>query len=158
MFFFGPNQNNRCCRPVTQMCRDCGIDIDITSSTNVARLCSQVRYTVTITNNSKTEIRCAVLKLNIPETLFADPSTITINGTPIRDGCLSNLEIGTLAPCETIVISYVATVMECKRFVKTTATLCGVVCCCFTEKRVTFESNCNVVQVCCCCACGTPCV
>ncbi len=154
MFFFG---QNRCCHQQVTPCRpSCGVDIVITPSTNVARVCTEVLYTVTITNNTQNVCRDCILRIETSDALFADPSTITINGTPITDGDLTALEIGTLGPCETIVVTYVATVMECRRYIKTRARLDCCVCCCFDLKPHAFESKCNVIQVCCCCPGTTP--
>lgn len=154
MFFFGPT--NRC-RPLVTACsecEDCGIRIVVATDTCCTRVCSQVDYAVTVTNNCNMEARCCVLRINVPQTNCVDPASIRIDGAHCPNADLACLELGNLAHGQTVTILYTATIMECQRFVRTNATLQCHVCCCCSPKALAFASNVNVVQVCCCCSCG----
>lgn len=153
MLFFGPN--NRCRQnimPITS-CDDCGLRVRIASSECCTQVCRRVSYEVTVTNNCDVTARNVILRINVPQVLCVDCSTIVVNGNSNPNLNLECIELGDLEVGQTVTINYQATVMECQRYVRTSAIATCELCCCCQKSHLAFSSNVNVVQVCCCC-CG----
>lgn len=148
-------QNGCGCCNNTPMCipsnLDCGINVTLTASDYVARVCNTITYTVTVTNNSAETMTDAILTLPIANVLALLPNTITVNGAPYEDTTLNHVALGTINPNETVTVTYQTTIMACQRFIKHRAKVVFGCCQCFTKKMICVLSNENTVQVCCCC-------
>ena len=136
------------CVPSTE---DCGVNVVVASSVAITRVCNDITYTVTVTNNSDQVMRNVVLTLPLNNALALIPNTVTVNGAALENPDLNNIVIGDLPVGETATITYQTTVMICQRYVKTTAKVRFLVCCCFAKRNLCVQSNTNCVQVCCCC-------
>ena len=136
------------CVPSTE---DCGVNVVVASNVAITRVCNEITYTVTITNNSDQVMRNVVMTLPLNKALALMPNTVTVNGTTLENADLNNILIGDLPVGETATITYQTMVMECQRYIKTTAKVRFLVCCCFARKNLCVQSNVNCVQVCCCC-------
>lgn len=140
---------NRTC--VTDCTSTCGPMVVMTCSDCCTRVCSRVTYTVTITNPATCTIECAALHCRLAPSFCFNRGTVTVNGTANADATPECISLGTIAPGATVTVTYVVTVMECKRYNKSQACLSGLVCCCCESKRLVIPSNVSVLQVCCCC-------
>lgn len=146
------NKNRCCCRPVvTDVTPVCGVEVELDSNVYCTQVCRTVTFTVTITNNTSVTLNCLSLDLNPHCALCINPETITLNGTAVENANPSRIEIGTLAPAATATVTYQATIMERRRYLKTRVYATYLVCCCLERKCVTTPSNVDVIQVCSCC-------
>lgn len=152
------NRDMQCIYPAAPSCcccqeNPCGIVVEITTPTNCTRLCSQVTYTITVTNDCDMPLTCSALAIRIPYAECLVRDSFTLNGNPIENANPDCIDLGTLEAGATATITYTVTIMENQRFVKTAATFAGTSCCCCEMKRRVERSNCHVIQVCPCCAC-----
>ncbi len=131
---------------------DCGVNITISASNAVARVCDEVTYTVTITNNSNTVMTNAALNLPICNALALMPGTVTVNGEQVEVVDLDMVPLGNIDPQETVTIVYTVTVMTCQRYIKHVAKVVFACCQCFSRKNICVVSRPNLLQVCCCCS------
>lgn len=152
------NYNSTCgcnnqvtCLPSSQ---DCGVNVTLTSSNTVARVCQEVTYTVTITNNAIDTMWNTCLTLPIDNALALMQGTVTINGVPYNCDTMDLVPLGDINPGETVTVTYVVTVMQNQRYIKHKAKVRFCCCQCFNKKPLCVLSNCNVLQVCPCCGCG----
>ena len=141
------NQNYQCI-PSKE---ECGVKVVVSANVPVARVCNEVNYQVTVTNNSDTVIKNAYLTLPIDKALALMPSTVCVNNTMVDVENLNKIPLGDIEPGGTSTITYTVTVMTCQRYIKTQARVYFQVCCCFETKYLCVPSNVNCVQVCCCC-------
>ena len=130
---------------------DCGVNVVLTSTNAVARVCDEVTYTVEITNNSNATMTRAALNLPICDALALMPGTVTVNGEAVEVENLELVPLGDIAPEETVTVVYTVTVMTCQRYIKHKAKVTFSCCQCFTRKELCVLSNVNLLQVCCCC-------
>ena len=144
---------NPCCIPVEpeQNCIDCGLTVTSTASTNIARVCSEVTYTVTVTNNSDVTVRNAILMVPLDCSLAILTNSVTVNGQVVEVENLDQIVNGDIEPGATYTITYVAVVMEYKRCIYTRAIVAFCACCCFERKIINVSSEPNLLQVCSCC-------
>ena len=145
------SRNVTCLNPAD----DCGVNILLTCSNAVARVCEEVTYTVTITNNSNTVMNNAALNLPICNALALMPGTVTVNGEQVEVVNLDLVPLGNIEPEQTVTIVYTVTVMTCQRYIKHRAKVNFTCCQCFSRKPLCVVSNPNLLQVCCCCGMGT---
>ena len=124
-----------------------------TSSTYCSRVCAQVTFTVTITNNCATTANDVRLHIPMCGAYCVDPTTITVNGEKVDTTCLEDIAVGDLAQNQTATVVYTATIMEYKRCIKSRVLATFYNCCSCNRRYLGVYSNCNVVQVCPCCAC-----
>lgn len=141
---------NRCCVS-TCVPTTCGPTVTITCDGCCTRVCSEVTYTVTITNSANCTIECAALHICVPRSFCFHQGSITVNGETQPEATPECISLGTIDPGATVTVTYVITVMECKRYNRSQAVLTGVVCCCCENKKVCIPSNVSCLQVCCCC-------
>lgn len=130
---------------------DCGVNVVLTSSNAVTRVCNEVVYTVTITNNSNAVMTNAVLNLPICGALALMPGTVSVNGEAVEVENLDQIPLGNIEPEQTVTVVYTVTVMTCQRYIKHRAKVTFSCCQCFTRKVLCVVSNVNLLQVCCCC-------
>lgn len=130
---------------------DCGVNVVLTASNAVARVCDEVTYTVTITNNSNSVMTNAALNLPLCNALALMPGTVTVNGEGVDVISLDLIPLGNIEPEETVTVVYNVTVMTCQRYIKHKAKVIFTCCQCFTRKNLCVLSNENLLQVCCCC-------
>lgn len=130
---------------------DCGVSIVVSSDVAIARVCNEINYTITITNNSDQVMKNAVLTLPLDNALALMPNTVVVNGTTLDTDSLNQIPLGDLAIGATTTITYQTTVMVCQRYIKSQARVNFLVCCCFAKRNLCVQSNLNCVQVCCCC-------
>ncbi len=151
-----PNMNRRCCcRPVvTDTTPVCGVEVILDSNVYCTRVCNTVTFTATVVNNTSMTLNCLSLDLNVNPSLCINPETVALNGTLVENACPNRVDLGTLAPGASAIVTYDATVMECKRYIKSKVLATYLVCCCLERKCVTMPSNIDLIQVCCCC--NTP--
>lgn len=142
--------NNRCCYPIEQI-NECGVVCCIDCSECCTRVCNQVTYTVTVTNTSSSELNNAVLSIPLDDAFCLMRNSLVVNGTMCQCLDLSAIPLGTISPGQIVTVTFVVTVMTCKRYIKERATLTFTSCCCFTKRCLTIPSNISVLQVCCCC-------
>lgn len=145
------SRNVTCLNPAD----DCGVNIVLTASQAVARVCEEVTYTVTITNNSNAVMTNAALNLPICNALALMPGTVTVNGEQVDVVNLDLVPLGNIEPEQTVTIVYTVTVMTCQRYIKHRAKVNFTCCQCFSRKALCVVSNPNLLQVCCCCCSGT---
>ena len=112
--------NNSTCGCQNQMTclnssQDCGVNVNLTASNTVARVCQEVTYTVTITNNAVDVMSNACLVLPIDNALALMQGTITINGMTYTGDTLDYVPLGDINPGETVTVTYVVTVMQNQR-------------------------------------------
>ena len=131
----------------------CGLNVQSTCSTYCTRVCSQVTYTVTITNNCPSVVRGVGLHIPLDCAFCLDPTSVTVNGENVDITCLDDIQVGDLQPAQVATITYTVTVMERKRYIKTKALVTFYTCNSCTRKDLGVYSNCNLLQVCPCCAC-----
>lgn len=144
-----------CCRPiVTQTMPTCGVEVILDSDVCCARVCQTIHYTATIVNNACGTLNCVTLDLNVNPSLCIDTNTITLNGTPVENADPSCVNIGEIAQGAHAVVCFEATVMECKRYIRSKVLATYMVCCCCQAQCKTQPSNVDLVQVCCCCCCN----
>lgn len=143
-------QNQMTCLSSSQ---DCGVTVNLTASNTVARVCQEITYTVTITNNAVDVMSNACLVLPIDNALALMQGTITINGMTYTGDTLDLVPLGDINPGETVTVTYVVTVMQNQRYIKHKAKVKFCCCQCFTKRPICVLSNVNVLQVCPCC-CG----
>ena len=130
---------------------DCGVSVILQASNAVARVCDEVVYTVTITNNSNTVMTNAGLNLPVCNALALMPGTVTVNGEQVEVENLDLVPLGNIEPGQTVTVVYTTTVMVCQRYIKHRAKVNFTCCQCFTRKTLCVLSNVNLLQVCCCC-------
>lgn len=130
---------------------DCGVSLVLTCSNAVARVCEEVTYTLTITNNSNSTMTNAALNLPICNALALMPGTVTVNGQTVEVLNLDLIPLGNIDPNETVTVVYNVTVMTCQRYIKHTAKVQFTCCQCFSKKTLCVLSNQNLLQICCCC-------
>ena len=145
------SRNVTCLNPAD----DCGVNIVLTASQAVARVCEEVTYTVNITNNSNAVMTNAALNLPICNALALMPGTVTVNGEQVDVVNLDLVPLGNIEPEQTVTIVYTVTVMTCQRYIKHRAKVNFTCCQCFSRKALCVVSNPNLLQVCCCCCSGT---
>lgn len=145
----GCNSRNVTCLNSSE---DCGVNVVLTASNAVARVCDEVTYTVTITNNSNSTMTNAALNLPLCNALALMPGTVTVNGETVEVINLDLVPLGNIDPEETVTIVYTVTVMTCQRYIKHKAKVTFSCCQCFTRKTLCVLSNENLLQVCCCCS------
>ena len=145
------SRNVTCLNPAD----DCGVNIVLTASQAVARVCEEVTYTVTNTNNSNAVMTNAALNLPICNALALMPGTVTVNGEQVDVVNLDLVPLGNIEPEQTVTIVYTVTVMTCQRYIKHRAKVNFTCCQCFSRKALCVVSNPNLLQVCCCCCSGT---
>ncbi len=133
---------------------ECGVRVVVSSDVAVARVCNEINYTVTITNNSDQVMRNTVLTLPIDNALALMPNTVVVNGETVCVNSLDQVRIGDIEVGETVTITYQTTIMVCQRYIRAQAKVNFLVCCCFMKRRLCVTSNTNCVQVCCCCNCN----
>ncbi len=153
---YGNYNVNPCCQtqPVTQSCIDCGVTVTSECETCVANLCSQVNFTVTITNNSDVTARNAILMVPLDGIFALLKNTVTVNGQTVEVEDLNQIPLGDLEVGATSTVTYTCVVMEAKRYVYTRAVCTFCVCCCCERKVINVASNLNLLQICPCCACS----
>lgn len=140
-------------KPVTNPCVECGVTVTSTCESSVASLCSEVNFTVTVTNNSDVTARNAILCVPLDGVFALLKNTVTVNGQAVEVEDLNQIPLGDIEVGATSTISYTCVVMEAKRYVYTRAICTFCVCCCCERKALTVASNTNLLQVCPCCAC-----
>ncbi len=151
------NRGCYCCRPVvTQQMPNCGVEVILDSNVHCTRVCETIQYTATIVNNTSMTLNCVTLDLNVNPSLCINPDLIYLNGALIENANPNCINIGAIAPGENAVVTFQATVMECKRYIKSKVIATYMVCCCLEPRCVTTPSNIDCLQVCCCCACCSP--
>ena len=144
----------RTCRPGTILDNPgCAIQVTSTSSAYCTRVCSRVTYTVTITNTCNIPVRDVNVHVPLMGVFCLDPTTVTVNGEAVEVACLDSIPVGELDVNETATVVYTVTVMEYRRYIKVRALVTYYTCCCLQRKDVGVYSNCNLLQVCNCCAC-----
>lgn len=131
---------------------DCGVNVVVSSDVAIAKVCNEINYTVTITNNSDQVMRNVVLTLPLDGALALIPNTVVVNGTTLEGAELKDIVIGDIEVGQSATVTYQTMVMECQRYIKTKAKVTFLVCCCFAKRTLCVVSNPNCVQVCCCCA------
>ena len=147
-------QNNTTYMQCIPSADECGVRVIVSSDVAITRVCNEIAYTVTITNNSDQVMKNVVLTLPIDNALALIPNTVTVNGETVEVNCLDRVNIGDIPVGETATVTYRTTVMICQRYIKAQAKVNFLVCCCFMKKNLCVTSNTNCVQVCCCCGCG----
>lgn len=147
------NTRNRCCcRPVvTDVTPVCGVEVVLDSDVYCTRVCNIITFTATVINNTNMTLNCVSLDLNVNPSLCINPETITLNGITIENACPDRVDIGNLEAGASAIVTFQATVMECKRYIKSKVFASYLVCCCLERKCVTTPSNIDCIQVCCCC-------
>lgn len=133
---------------------ECGVRVVVSSDVAITRVCNDIAYTVTITNNSDQVLKNVVLTLPLDKALALIPNSVEVNGEAVEANCLDQVCVGDIAVGETATITYRTTIMICQRYIKAQARVNFLVCCCFMKKRLCVTSNTNVVQACCCCNCA----
>ena len=131
---------------------DCGVSVVLQASNAVSRVCDEVVYTVTITNNSNSVMTNAALNLPICNALALMPGTVTVNGESVEVENLDLIPLGNIEPEQTVTVVYTVTVMQCQRYIRHKAKVTFTCCQCFTKKVLCVLSNVNLLQVCCCCS------
>lgn len=149
-------RNRRCCcyQEVRPSMPSCGVDVVLDSNVHCTRVCEKIQYTATIVNNTNMTLNCVGLDLNVNPALCIDPDTITLNGTKVENANPNYINVGTIAANESAIVTFTATVMECKRYIRSKVVATYMVCCCLESRCVTTLSNIDCVQVCCCCGCN----
>ncbi len=147
------NRRCCCCPEVRPQMPNCGVDVTLDSNVHCTRVCETIHYTVTIANNTCMTLNCVTLDLNVNPSLCIDPDHITVNGTLVENADPNCINIGTICAGENTVVTFCATVMECKRYIRSKVIANYMVCCCLEPRCVTTPSNIDCVQVCCCCGC-----
>lgn len=149
------NQRCCCCRPVVQdtMPR-CGVEVVLDSDVYCTKVCNTVTFTVTVVNNSGMALNCCALDLNVNPSLCINPETITLNGTAVENANPNYVNIGTVEAGGTAVVTFQATVMECRRYIRSKVLCSFMVCCCLEPRCMNVPSNIDCIQVCCCCCNG----
>lgn len=130
---------------------ECGVRVVVEANRAVAKVCNEVNYQVTITNNSDVPLKDAYLTIPVDNALALMPKSVYVNGCEEKVDDLNNVPLGNIDPGATVVLSYVVTVMTCQRYIKTQAKVYFNACCCFEVKRLCVLSNVNCLQVCYCC-------
>lgn len=145
------------CRPFTLLDNcDCGLSVVSSSSTCCTKVCCQVTYTVTVTNNCSSKVLGANLHVPLDGVFCLDVNSVRVNGESASVKCLDDIPLGDIEPGATVTVVYTVTVMEYKRYIKTKALVTFHICCCCERRDFGVLSNCNLLQVCpCCCCCQT---
>lgn len=143
---------NPCCQSQqVTTCTPCGLVVTSTSNVAVARLCSQVTYTVRVCNESDVTARNAILTVPLDGVFALLPNTVTVNGQVVQVENLSQIPLGDIEPSSCSEVTYQVVVMEAKRYVYTRALVTCCICCCLERKVINTYSNLNLLQVCPCC-------
>ena len=144
-----------CCmvQPMSTTCIDCGLQVVSVPSTNIASVCSQVTYTVTVTNNGDATVKNAFLTVPVDCSLALLNNSVTVNGQTVEVENMDQIPLGDIEPGSTSTITYTLVVMEYKRCIYTRAVVTFCACCCFERKVISVSSAPNLLQVCSCCCC-----
>ena len=98
---------------------DCGLQVVAVPSTNIASVCSQVTYTVTVTNNGDITVRNAFLTVPVDCTLALLNNSVTVNGQTVEVENMDQIPLGDIEPGATSTVTYTVVVMEYKRCIYT---------------------------------------
>ena len=130
---------------------DCGVTLSVSASEYVARVCSQVTFTVVLTNNSEETLQNAVLVCPCHGALALVPNTVTVSGNSIENATPECIPLGEVGPNTSVTITYTCVVMQCQRYISTQACAKFCICCCLNKKSFIVKSEPHTLQVCCCC-------
>lgn len=136
-------------------CTDCGLNLLLTATPCCARICEEVTYTLTITNNSSQELGCPYLNICLADSLCYMCGTLTIDGETNTADSLKNIALEAIPAKGTVTITFNARVMTSERYVNSFVYLDYSACCCLDNRCYRTTSNLSTIQVCQCCTGNT---
>lgn len=137
-------------------CVDCGVTMTLTATPCCARVCEDLTYTLTITNNSSQELGCPTLNICLGDSLCYLCNSLTIDGTAVEQDRLTNISLETIPAKGTVTVTFEARIMTTERYVNSYAYLDYNACCCLENRCFRTTSNVSTVQVCQCCGSPAP--
>lgn len=132
-------------------CTDCGVTLNLRATPCCARVCEELTYTLTITNNSSQELGCPTLNICLADSLCYMCGTLTIDGTASDEETLKDITLENIPAKGTVTVTFQARIMTTDRYINTYCYLDYGACCCLDSRCFRTTSNIDTVQVCQCC-------